>query len=173
VPAGEYEVVFLLDLSPLFADFEPSRTLGLVPPPPDAIDRRIEELASDDPEVRRKAVQDLPYFSRHRRRVGWALAACLADPDGVVRRLALASLQSYPDRAAAYADTILDILEDGGGIRGERTNAALLASRTTPPSDRALAALERALEEGTEAEKPIFRSALEAYRERCARAKGD
>jgi hypothetical protein len=167
VPAGEYQVTFALDLSPLFGNFDLGGTVRLTPPPDDAIDQRIGALASGDPEVRREAVRDLPYFSRHRQRVGWALAACLTDPDGVVRRLALASLQSYPDRAAAHADTILHILEDGTGrVRGERTNAALLASRTVPPSARALAAFRKALAEGTEYEKRIFQSALAAYLER-------
>ena len=119
--------------------------------------------------MRRKAVQDLPYFSLHRKRVGWALAACLTDPDGVVRRLALASLQSHRERAADHVDTILHILEhQEGRISGERTNAALLLSRTAPPSDRALAALTQALKDGKEREKPIFQSALDAYRKRCA-----
>lgn len=168
MPAGEYEVTFSVDLSPLFGDLVFTETIELTPPPPDAIDRRIEDLSSDDPELRRKAVQELPYFSFHRQRVGWALAACLTDPDGVVRRLALASLQSFPDRAADHADTILHILEEKSGrVSGERTNAALLVSRTTPPSDRALAALEKALGESTERERPIFQSALDSYRKRC------
>jgi len=167
-------VSFALDLSPLFGNLELTETVELSPPPPDAIDRRIEDLSSDDPEVRRSAVQDLPYFSLHRKRVGWALAACLTDPDGVVRRLALASLQSFPGRAAEHTDTILHILETAEGrIRGERTNAALLVSRTIPPSDRTLAALEQALREGSEAEKRIFQSALDAYLKRCASTSGD
>ena len=165
---------FALDLSPLFGDLELTETVELAPSPPDAIDRRIEDLSSDDPEVRIKAVQDLPYFNFHRKRVGWALAACLTDPDGVVRRMALASLQSFRDRAADHADTVLHILETAEGrIRGERTNAALLVSRTTPPSDRALAALEKGLREGSEAEKRIFQSALDAYVKRCEPADGD
>jgi hypothetical protein len=56
VPAGEYEVTFSLDLSPLFENFDLSEIVRLSPPPPDAIDRQIENLSSDDPEARRRAV---------------------------------------------------------------------------------------------------------------------
>ena len=171
VPSGEYEIRATLDLTPVFGKIETIETRRIEPPPADAFERRLAELRSRDPLVRRKAISDLPYFGRQRKRVGPALIACLADPDGVVRRMILAILQGFRAEAAENAGTILGILESRSGrVRGERTNAALLVSRTTPPSARALAALEGALKDAEEWERTIFRSALDAY---LARTVGD
>jgi HEAT repeat protein len=172
VPRGEYEVRVALDLTPIFGKLLSEQTRLIEPPPADTFERRLADLASDDPVVRRAALSDLPYFGRQRKRVGPALVKCLDDPDGIMRRMALAMLQSFKVEAAAHADRVLDILEDRTGrVRGERTNAALLLSRTAPPSDRALAALTKAVEDATEWERTIFRSALDAYRKRCATEK--
>jgi HEAT repeat protein len=172
VPSGEYEITVSIDLTPVFGKLELAQTRQIERPSADAFERRLKDLASEDPKVRRKAVAELPYFGAQRKRVGPAIVACLSDPDGIVRRMALATLQGFAKEAAEHADTILRILEDRNGrARGERTNAALLISRTTPPSDRALAALEGALKDAaSEWDKKIFQSALDAYRKRCTPA---
>ncbi len=167
VPSGEYEVRASLDLTPVFGKIETVEIRKIVPPPPDAFERRLAELASEDPTVRRAALSDLPFFGTRRKEVGPVLVSCLRDPDGILRRMALAMLQGFKDVAAAHAGTILGILESREGrVRGERTNAALLVSRTTPASDRARAALEQSVEDAEPWERSIFRSALDAYRTR-------
>jgi HEAT repeat protein len=174
VPAGEYVAKLSLDLTPLFGPIGCEKSLTITPPPPEAVERRLADLEDQDPVVRRAAVQELPYFSKDGKRVGEALGRCLLDEDGIVRRLALASLQGWPDVAAARCGEVLGILEDGTGrAPGERTNAALLASRTAPVSDRARSAFDKALREATPREKPILESALEFYRKRAAQASGD
>ena len=142
--------------------------------PPDALERRIAELSDPDPAVRRVAVEDFKFFGVERAKVGAALAGCLKDRDGTVRRMALAQLQSFPDVAAEQVEVVLAIIADGTGrAPGERTNAALLASRTAPPGDRVMAAFEKALAEVSEAEKLIIRSAIDFYRTRCAPPKAE
>jgi hypothetical protein len=84
-----------VDLAPLFAPVAGEATVRVEWPPPDILDRRLAELGSPDLPVRRRATEDLQYFTAEPGRVVPALVAVVRDPQ--TADLALRSLRSFPE----------------------------------------------------------------------------
>lgn len=165
VPTGEYELKAAIDLSPVFGEIEHECAVPVTTPPENVLDRRLEQLASDDPNVRRIAVIDLRYFPGHGDRVFPALLGALDDEEPAVRSIALSVMISYPAQAAAHADVYLEILL-GDRAAAEKATAAYLVGRFAPASPEAEAALTKAIDDAPEAYRPRFESALNQYRSR-------
>jgi HEAT repeat protein len=111
-PSGEYTILSFVDLSPAFGMVEDRTHVMIRQPPPDILDRRLEELKSEDREVRNIAVMDLAHFSREGDRVFPALLSCLHDSCDRVRHNALSGLSTFPDRIGKESPLLLKIVKN-------------------------------------------------------------
>jgi HEAT repeat protein len=164
VPTGSYELRASLDLSPVLGVIEHAETLIVTRPPADILDRRLEELSSENGSVRRTAVYDLRYFPEDGERIVPFLLNCLKDREGSVRLAALSVLTAFPKEAAEHVDVYLAIL--GGGdavVKYERASAAYLLGRVAPKSEEVEKALRNAATSDDETVKRSAEYALRTY----------
>jgi HEAT repeat protein len=168
-PSGKYELHASVDLGHLFGVIEHQATIEIVQPGPAALDERLKQLESEDPNVRRTALIDLRYFKKDADRVVPAVVGRLDDEDANVRMIAMSVLISYPKGAAEHHEKILEILECAEAI-SVRSMAVQLLARSAPSSDAVEAALVKALEKTDDRYRRLFESQLQRYRQRTGRA---
>lgn len=144
VPSGEYTLASSVDLTPAFEKIESETTIRITQPPPDILDKRLEELESNDVEVRNKAAKDLAYFEEEGEHVFPALLAHLDDPDQSVRVNAMEAMASYPDQLKMHSKVFLKLLRDRESEKYLRSVAAEYLGRHAPLEDEVKKALEKA-----------------------------
>ena len=142
VPTGEYTLLYSLDLSPVFGVLEYEETVEIAQPPADILEKRLEQISSEDATARRAAIADLRYFPDEGERIVPALVAALKKADDSARPLILSVLSAFPAQAAEYLDTFLGILETGKGY--EPVYAAQLLARMAPADEMIRKAMEKA-----------------------------
>jgi len=173
VPTGEYDATAKVDLSPVLGVIENLISVEIRQPEGDVLATRLEELQSEEANVRRRAAIDLRYFPEDGEKVVPALLGRLDDESGYVRSASLSVLASYPEQAGKHADRFLSILEGGEKTTiGERLGAAHLLARTAPLDPRYEAALQAALKSATEIYQLSYQAALTNFRRRAGVASG-
>ncbi|MEN8151581.1 MAG: HEAT repeat domain-containing protein [Planctomycetota bacterium] len=163
VPTGEYDLVASVDLSPLFGVLETESKVSLTRPGAEVLDQRLKELASDDPNVRRRALYDLRYFPKEGERIVPELVKALSDGDEHVRGAALSVFYAFPDAAREQVDLVLGIVT-GDGSESERGRAAYFVARFAPEDPKVEKALIDAVESAEGPVKRRLQGALDYYR---------
>ncbi len=171
MPTGRYDLEASLDLSPVYGKLDHVTTVDITVPSEAVLAERLEQLKSEDVNVRRGALIDLRYFRQDGDKVFPALLECLSDTESVIRMVALSVMMAYPKQATEHVDTFIAIVEGGPEVSvSERSNAIYILARYVPPSEMITEVLEKAWENADESFKPRMQSAIEQYRKRVQAA---
>ena len=165
VPTGEYEMTASVDLTPLFGVIEHKTTVTITRPPENALDVRLEQLNSEDANVRQRALYDLRYFPKEGNRIVPRLVEILESDDANLRSAAISVFNAFLKEAAAHLDLLVGIATGEGSVN-ERGGAAYLVARVAPKDEK----YEKVLTDGVESSegymKRRFEGALSYYRRR-------
>lgn len=166
VPTGRYEVTCVIDLNPFFGVVSKKTTIDLVAPGPEAVDKRLEELKSEDKEVRRTALFDLMWFPKAREKIFPVLLELLDDPDGEFRGMVISVMGRFPHQAAKHTDRFIEIaLDEKRGV-SERGSAAWFLAQYAPASEEVEKCLVKLSESEDPKEKQYFSWPIQNYRSR-------
>jgi HEAT repeat protein len=166
-PSGEYQVRCSVDLSPAYGKIEGKKTVTITRPPEDILERRLEELASEDASVRRIAAMDLSFFPKNGKRVFPALLACLDEADESVRMNAIIAMNSFGDQIKRHSAILIKMLRNEKEQVYCRSRIAYYLGRHAPVSEEVEQALKAAAAsvKGSNYEQS-FTYALERYKHR-------
>jgi len=145
-PSGEYTATCSVDLSPAFGTIVSERKITITRPPADILDRRLEELRSEDENTRRAAAIDLSYFENDGERVFPALLECFKSAKGPLRSTALLSMGSYPEQIAAQSALFVKLLLDEKESESIHRSAAYYLAQYAPIDGNVQKALDKTKE---------------------------
>jgi hypothetical protein len=171
VPTGKYDVTCVIDLNPLFGVVTKKTTVELVSPGPEAVDKRLEELKSEDKEVRQTALFDLIWFPEAKERIFPELLKLLDDPDGRFRGMVISVMGRFPHEAAKHVDRFIEIALDEKRDVSERGSAAWFLAQYAPASETVEKCLEKLSESKDPKEKQYFQWPIQNYRNRVRNTK--
>jgi len=171
VPTGRYDVTLSIDLSPIFGVVTAKKTLDITRPGPDALDKRITELASEDKQVRQTALFDLMYFPKDGEKIFAALLPLLDDPDSQFRGCVIQVMSRFAPQAVKHLDRFIEICLDPERDLQERGSAAWFLAQHAPAGEKVEKCLATLAETKDPKEKRWFEWSITTYRKRTAEMK--
>lgn len=144
-PSGEYEVLCLVDLSPIYGEIKQKTVLNIIRPPKDILEIRLKELESKDKSIQQRAAYDLAHFPEQGERVFQALLSHLNDPDEDLQTAVFSSMGNYKEQVKNHLALYLKILKDEKASEYFRSSSASNISLYAPIDPKTEQALEDAL----------------------------
>jgi hypothetical protein len=166
VPTGTYDVALSVDLSPVFEPLAAKKRVEIVQPGPNALDRRLKEIATEEGMARIEALRDLRFFPDQGERIVAALLPLLDDPDLPIRSEALSVITGFPEQALKHLDRFLALAADETREIHERGWAARFLAWHAPIEKRVEDCLAKLAESSDPRTELWFRPPLQRYRQR-------